>query len=58
MEKLYREPYIDAYCQAWFHLAKLFQRRSLNVKKLMDGRRTPSDGNTSQGELKNYEKGQ
>jgi hypothetical protein len=27
MEKLYRGPYIDAYCQVWFHLAKLFQRR-------------------------------
>jgi hypothetical protein len=26
MEKLYRGPYIDAYCQIWFHLAKLFQR--------------------------------
>jgi hypothetical protein len=24
MEKLYRGPYIDAYCQVWFHLAKLF----------------------------------
>jgi hypothetical protein len=23
---LYRGPYIDAYCQVWFHLAKLFQR--------------------------------
>jgi hypothetical protein len=27
MEKLYRGPYIDAYCQVWFHLVKLFQRR-------------------------------
>jgi hypothetical protein len=27
MEKLYRGPYIDAYCQVWFPLAKLFQRR-------------------------------
>ena len=30
MEKIYRRPYIDAYCQVWFHLAKLFQRRRLN----------------------------
>ena len=30
MEKLYRGPYIDAYCQVSFHLAKLFQRRRLN----------------------------
>ena len=29
MEKLYRGPYINAYCQAWFHLAKLFQKRRL-----------------------------
>ena len=42
-------PYIDAYCQVLFHLAKLFQRRKLNMKKLTDGRRTPSDGNTSHG---------
>jgi hypothetical protein len=25
-------PYIDAYCQVWFHLAKLFQRRRLNQR--------------------------
>jgi hypothetical protein len=30
--KLYRGPYIDAYCQDWFHLAKLFQRRRLNQR--------------------------
>jgi hypothetical protein len=58
MEKLYRGPYIDAYCQVWFHLAKLFQRRRLKYEKV--NRRTPSDGNTSQGplpgELKNDEK--
>jgi hypothetical protein len=34
MEKLYREPYIDAYCQVWFHLAKLFQRRRLKYEKV------------------------
>ena len=51
MEKLYRGPYIDAYCQVWFHLAKLFQRRRLKYEKLTDGRQTPSDGNTSQGPL-------
>jgi hypothetical protein len=33
MEKLYRGPYIDAYCQVWFHLAKLFQRRRLNQRQ-------------------------
>jgi hypothetical protein len=39
MEKLYRGPYIDAYCQVWFHLAKLFQRRRLNYEKV-NGRTT------------------
>ena len=39
MEKLYREPYIDAYCQVWFHLAKLFQRRRLKYEKV-NGRTT------------------
>jgi hypothetical protein len=38
MEKLYRGPYIDAYCQVWFHLAKLFQRRRLKYEKV-NGRR-------------------
>jgi hypothetical protein len=27
MKKLYRGPYIDAFCQVWLHLAKQFQRR-------------------------------
>ena len=27
MKKLYRRSYIDASCQAWFNLAKKFQRR-------------------------------
>jgi hypothetical protein len=36
MEKLYRGPYIDAYCQVWFHLAKLFQRRRLKYEKVND----------------------
>jgi len=31
MEKLYRGPYIDAYCQVWFHLAKQFQRRRFSL---------------------------
>jgi hypothetical protein len=44
---------IDAYCQVWFHLAKLFQRRRLKYEKV--NRRTPSDGNISH-ELKNDEK--
>jgi hypothetical protein len=34
MEKLYRGPYIDAYCQVWLHLAKLFQRRRLKYEKV------------------------
>jgi hypothetical protein len=34
MEKLNREPYIDAYCQVWFHLAKLFQRRRFKYEKV------------------------
>jgi hypothetical protein len=34
MEKLYRGPYIDAYYQVWFHLAKLFQRRRLKYEKV------------------------
>ena len=42
MEKLYRGPYIDAYCQVWFHLAKLFQRRILKYEKV-DGQ-TTDDG--------------
>jgi hypothetical protein len=37
-EKLYRGPYIDDYCQVWFHLAKLFQRR-LKYEKV-NGRMT------------------
>jgi hypothetical protein len=52
MEKLYRGPY----CQVWFHLAKLFQRRRLKYENV-NGR--TMDGNTSDfgpGELKNYEK--
>jgi hypothetical protein len=34
-----RGPYIDAYCQVWFHLAKLFQRRRLKYEKV-NGRTT------------------
>jgi hypothetical protein len=44
MKKLYRGPYIDAFCQVWFHLAWLFQRR-LKCEKVNG--RTKSDGNTS-----------
>jgi hypothetical protein len=51
MKKLYRGPYIDALCQVWFHLVKLFQRSRLKYEKLTDGRRTPSDGNTSHDPL-------
>ena len=39
MEKRYRGPYIDAYGQVWFHLAKLFQRRRLKYEKV-NGRTT------------------
>jgi hypothetical protein len=46
-KKLYRGPYIDAFCQVWFRLVQLFQRSRLKYEKLTDGRRTPSDGNTS-----------
>ena len=46
----YRGSYIDAYCQVWFHLAKLFQRR-LKYEKVNGRRRTPSDGNTSHDPL-------
>jgi hypothetical protein len=56
MKKVYRGPYIDAFCQVWFHLVQLFQRCRLKYEKLTDGRRTPSDGKSShwlwQGELK------
>jgi hypothetical protein len=44
MKKLYRGPYIDAFCQVWFHLVQLIQRSRLKYEKLTDGRRTPSDG--------------
>jgi hypothetical protein len=30
----FKLPYIDAYCQVWFHLAKLFQRRRLKYEKV------------------------
>jgi hypothetical protein len=53
MKKLYRGPYIDAFCQAWFHLVQLFQRSRLKYEKLTDGRRSPSDGNTSHDPLGN-----
>jgi hypothetical protein len=33
MKKLYRGPYIDAFCQVWFHLAQLFQRSRLKYEK-------------------------
>jgi hypothetical protein len=40
MKKLYRGPYIDAFCQVWFNLVQLFQRSRLKYEKLTDGRRT------------------
>ena len=50
MEKLYRVPYIDAYCQVWFHVAKLFQRRRLKYEKV-NGRQVMAIPHM-QGELK------
>ena len=51
IEKLYRGPYIDAYCQVWFHLAKLFQKRRLKYEKV-NGRMTSDGiGNTSHGQV-------
>jgi hypothetical protein len=34
MKKFYRGPYIDAFCQVWFHLVQLFQRSRLKYEKL------------------------
>jgi hypothetical protein len=34
MKTLYRGPYIDAFCQVWFHLAQLFQRSRLKYEKV------------------------
>jgi hypothetical protein len=34
MKKLYGGPYIDAFCQVWFHLAQLFQRSRLKYEKV------------------------
>ena len=42
IKKLYRGSYIDAYCQVWFHLAKLFQRRRLKYEKV-NGRTTDAE---------------
>ena len=33
-EEIYRGPYIDAFCQVWFHLAQLFQRSRLKYEKV------------------------
>jgi hypothetical protein len=38
-EEIYRGPYIDAFCQVWFHLAQLFQRSRLKYEKV-NGRMT------------------
>ena len=38
-EELYRGPYIDAFCQTWFHLVQLFQRSRLKYEKV-NGRTT------------------
>ena len=51
MEKLYREPYKYAYCQVWFHLAKLFQRRRLKYERVNGWTTDASNGNTSHGPL-------
>ena len=49
MKKLYSGPYIDAFCQVWFHLAQLFQRSRLKYEKVNG--QTTSDGNTSHDPL-------
>jgi hypothetical protein len=36
--KIDRGPYIDAFCQVWFHLVQLFQRSRLKYEKLTNGR--------------------
>jgi hypothetical protein len=41
-EEFYRGPYIDAFCQAWFHFAQLFQRNRLKYEKVNG--RTTDDG--------------
>jgi hypothetical protein len=55
ISNLDRGPFIYASYQVSVHLAKGFQRRRLKCEKFTDGRRTPSDGNSSrclwQGEL-------
>ena len=56
MSNIYRGHAIDASYQISDQLALRFQRRRLKCEKLMDRRRTPSDGKSShclwQGELK------
>ena len=42
MKKFNRGPYIDAFCQIWFHLAQLFQRSRLKYEKVNG--RTMDDG--------------
>jgi hypothetical protein len=46
-----REPYIDAFCQVWLHLAQLFQGRRLKCEKVngrtTDYGRTTDDGQTT-----------
>jgi hypothetical protein len=41
-EEIYRGPYIDAFCQVWFHLAQSFQRSRLKYEKVNG--RTMDDG--------------
>ena len=52
MKKLYRGPYIDAFCQVWFHLAQLFQRSRLKYEKV-NGRKT-DDGRTTDAKWWQY----
>ena len=48
MNKLRKEPLIDASFQVWFHLAQQLQRRRLKCEKLMtDRRRMPGGSNSS-----------
>ena len=52
--KFGRGQFNDHFTKVWLQLAQWFLRRRLKCEMLMDGRRTKSDGNSSQrpGELK------
>ena len=47
MSKLYKGPYIDAFCQVWFNLTQKFQRRRLKYGKVTDDDGRSNDDNIS-----------